>query len=147
MPRARDASGKCFCGFKVDLPLTQPPLKLPHTPPPPPSFDVKGENDAFSKPFATAYEKNLAALIDDVRAAIGNPVLPVVIVQIGYWASTLAYGREVIEAQAKYVASDPRSILVRTMDLSRYYHFDPASYLVIGSRMARAAMQVAQGSE
>ena len=146
MPRARDASGKCFCGFKVDLPLTQHPLNLPLTPPPP-SFDVKGENDAFSKPFATAYEKNLAALIDDVRAAIGNPVLPVVIVQIGYWASTLAYGREVIEAQAKYVASDPRSILVRTMDLSRYYHFDPASYLVIGSRMARAAMQVAQGSE
>ena len=36
VPRARDASGKCFCGFKVDLPLTQHPLNLPLTPPPPP---------------------------------------------------------------------------------------------------------------
>ena len=58
-------------------------------------------------------------------------------------------GREVLaervrEAQAQFCREDSRCRLVPTDDLSRFYHFDAASMLVIGHRVAQAYQEALQ---
>jgi len=99
----------------------------------------QGENDVFDDDEVGAapaqeYEENLRRLIADVRLETGAPKLPVVIVQIGYWAQSLDNGMLVQAAQSNVVQADPHAALVETDDLSRYYHYDPAAQWIIGER-------------
>ncbi len=98
----------------------------------------QGENDSFDAAAASAYERNLRLLIADVRKDVGNPSLPVVVVQIGQWARSLPHGQTVAAAQQAVVNSDVRARLVDTSDLSGFYHYDPAAQLIIGERVAKA---------
>jgi hypothetical protein len=102
----------------------------------------QGENDCFEEGTATSYASNLKGFISDVRAAIGDPNIPVVIVQLGYWATTLSFGPLVMRAQEEFVQQTQNTILVRTSDLSRYFHFDPAAQIIIGQRIARAVQML-----
>lgn len=103
----------------------------------------QGENDCFEQKDADAYASNLKHFIADVRAAIGDPNFPVVIVQVGYWPNTLPYGPTVLKAQADFVQNTPNTTLVTTVDLSQYFHFDPAAQLIIGERIAEGVKKVA----
>jgi Carbohydrate esterase, sialic acid-specific acetylesterase len=98
----------------------------------------QGENDAFVPQGAKDYEVNLRLLIADVRKAVGNPKLPVVIVQVGAWGGGVADGKLVAAAQKKVAESDANARLVVTSDLSTYYHYDSAAQLIIGERVAKA---------
>ncbi len=99
----------------------------------------QGENDVFDTEAAKNYEANLKALISDVRTLFNDANFPVVVVQIGFWASTLSKeGTKIHAAQKSVAASDSHIRLVTTDDLSRYYHYDPAAQLIIGERVAQA---------
>jgi hypothetical protein len=98
----------------------------------------QGENDAFEPQGARDYEVNLRLLIADVRKEVGNPNLPVVIVQVGAWGGGVADGRFVAAAQKKVAESDANARLVVTSDLSTYHHYDSAAQLIIGERVAKA---------
>lgn len=100
----------------------------------------QGENDSFDSANAQAYAANLKHLLDDVRAEVGSPALPVVVVQVGAWAQSLPFGRTVAAAQQAVVDADPRARLVVTSDLSGFYHYDPAAQLIIGDRVAQALL-------
>jgi hypothetical protein len=103
----------------------------------------QGENDSMDENYANAYANNLKHFIQDVRTLLGDPNFPVVIVQIGFWPTTLAYGSTVIQAQADFVKNTPHTTLVTTMDLSHYFHFDPAAQMIIGKRVEAAVETVA----
>ena len=99
----------------------------------------QGENDSFNSANGLSYEQNLKNLIADVRNDVGSPKLPVVIVQTGGWAQSLAFGKNVAAAQKAVVDADKYARLVNTSDLSKFYHYDPAAQLIIGDRVAQAA--------
>jgi hypothetical protein len=102
----------------------------------------QGENDAQTAEGAD-YEKNLKNFIADVRKDVGSPTLPVVIVQIGKWGQSfqtnnVATGAAVANAQTKFVKEDKYARIVNTSDLSGFFHYDSASQLIIGERVALA---------
>jgi hypothetical protein len=107
----------------------------------------QGENDTFDAPYAQAYEQNLRDLLADVRAEIGVPTLPVIVVEIGAWAKSMAHGATVARAQQTVVESDPHARLVSTDDLSGFYHYDPAAQLIIGERVANALKPMLSGGQ
>jgi hypothetical protein len=96
----------------------------------------QGENDSFDERDSSTYEANLRNLLADVRGEVGDPALPVIVVQIGAWAQSLGFGPGVASAQQRVVDEDPHARLVATDDLSGYYHYDPAAQLIIGKRIA-----------
>lgn len=98
----------------------------------------QGENDSFDSANGLSYEQNLKNLIADVRSDAGSPTLPVVIVQTGTWAQSMAFGKNVATAQSSVVSADKYARLVNTSDLSGFYHYDSASKLIIGDRIATA---------
>jgi hypothetical protein len=98
----------------------------------------QGENDSFDSANGLSYEQNLKNLIADVRSDVGSPTLPVVIVQTGTWAQSMAFGKNVAAAQSSVVSADKYARLVNTSDLSGFYHYDSASKLIIGDRVAQA---------
>ena len=100
----------------------------------------QGENDAQNATHIAAYEQNLKNFIADVRADVGSPTLPVVIVQIGAWAQSLSggNGKIVANAQTAIVKADPYARIVNTADLNGFYHYDPAAQLIIGERVSLA---------
>jgi hypothetical protein len=98
----------------------------------------QGENDSFDSANGLSYEQNLKNLIADVRSDVGSPTLPVVIVQTGTWAQSMAFGKNVAAAQSSVVTADKYARLVNTSDLSGFYHYDSASKLIIGDRVAQA---------
>ena len=71
--------------------------------------------------------------------------IPVVVVQIGYWPHRSEAAQRVRDAQAEYCSNDPRSQLVSTDDLSRNFHYDAASFLVSGNRIAKAYQDALKG--
>ena len=73
-----------------------------------------------------------------MRNDVGSPTLPVVIVQIGSGAQSLAFGKNVSAAQSAVVSADKYARLVTTSDLSGFYHYESASKLIIGDRIAQA---------
>ena len=99
---------------------------------------LQGENDCFDQINAQTYEANLKDLIKDVRHEIGDPNLPVVIVELNYWAQTLSYGKVVKAAQNAVASSDPNIELVKINDLSQFYHMDPAAQLIAGERIGKS---------
>ncbi len=99
----------------------------------------QGENDIWSEPNSLLYEQNLKNFIADVRKDVGSPTLPVVIVQIGFWARNTANGKNVFAAQEAVVNADKYTRIVNTSDnLSGFYHYDSASPLIIGERVSLA---------
>jgi hypothetical protein len=91
------------------------------------------------------YLGNLTGLVDEVRTLMFDnskmwqckEEIPVVIVQVGFWPENDA-ARRVRDAQAKFCNEDPRAVLVKTDDLSRFYHYDAVSFLITGRRIAYA---------
>ena len=98
----------------------------------------QGEADALFKVNSESYAQNLKNLIADVRSEVGSPTLPVVIVQIGGWAQSLTYGKNVVAAQISFVKEDKHARIVNTADLSSFYHYDSAAQLIIGDRVSQA---------
>jgi len=111
----------------------------------------QGENDTFDVDASNHYLGNLTQFVSDVRAEIfmyddmdkfaSVDNIPVVIVELGMWR----YGTKVIDAQREYVKGDKNAILVSSGSsenvnerLSAYYHFDAASLLIIGDRIAKS---------
>ncbi len=70
--------------------------------------------------------------------------IPVVVVQLGYWPNREAAQR-VKDAQEEYCANDPKAKLVISNDLSRNFHYDAASFLVTGNRIAHAYQAALKG--
>jgi hypothetical protein len=98
----------------------------------------QGENDSFERSHASSYEANLRSLLADVRSEVGDPLLPVIVVQTGAWAQSLEFGAGVAAAQQRIVDEDEHAQLIVTDDLSGFYHYDPAAQLIIGQRIADA---------
>ena len=107
----------------------------------------QGENDSCGRTaekvgYWTFYRENLQDFLKDVRGDLGAADLPVVIAQIndGVWDGGNRGGPQVRAAQ-KYVADhDERVSMIVTRDLNAGYHYDSASHLVIGRRMAKAML-------
>lgn len=65
--------------------------------------------------------------------------IPVIIVGMGCWPMRdIEFGSIVAQAQRDFVEAAANAVLVKTDDLSCFYHFDDASQLVIGDRIAEA---------
>ncbi len=109
---------------------------------------LQGESDCCQKTeegigFQEYYKENLDDFIDDVRRDVGLPELPVVIVQIndGVWDGKSCGGGPLVrEIERKKAESDPNISLVVTMDLNDGYHYDNPSHIIIGERVAKAAL-------
>jgi len=73
--------------------------------------------------------------------------IPVVVVQLGYWPNQRRQetAQRVRDAQAEYCSNDPKSQLVKSNDLSRNFHYDAASFLVTGNRIAHAYQAALKG--
>jgi len=97
----------------------------------------QGWNDLFNPLNQSNYEPNLTCLLNDLRADLNMPDLPVVIAQTHGGADG-----PVQTAQARVVNAFDFCELAITNDLSGYYHFDNAAHLVIGKRMAVAMKKV-----
>ncbi|MEL6659842.1 MAG: LamG-like jellyroll fold domain-containing protein, partial [Bacteroidota bacterium] len=94
--------------------------------------------------FALSYEQNLTDLINDIRTDLDAPDLPVV---IGKTQNDGTNGQIVQQAQEAVSQSLNQVRAVTTNDLSNYFHFDSASHLIIGDRMARKMTQLLNGTE
>jgi len=106
------------------------------------------------------YEGNLKDLIKDVRRDFGVPEMPVLIPQInvsdpwemnkvkilsedGTMTETTS-GQIIRDIQRKVAESTPGCVWVETLGMTRLYHYDAASYIEIGRRMADAMMPSAR---
>jgi Carbohydrate esterase, sialic acid-specific acetylesterase len=108
----------------------------------------QGETDCRSKNNSLTYHEDLTNFLSNVRdemhlvdsTTFDQPSdIPVVIVGLGCWAATnTSYGSIVMDAQRRFVSSTPNAVLVPTDDLSCDLHFDDASQLIIGARVANA---------
>ncbi len=96
----------------------------------------QGYNDTFGS--EGLYEEHLRNLISSVRDDLSLPNLPVIITQINDNRGTA--GDIVMAAQAKVADEDPLAKLVYTGDQRPYYHYGNDSYIVIGERIAQAAL-------
>ena len=108
----------------------------------------QGENDSFDDANAKGYLDELTDFITNVREEMYNldtttfsqaSDIPVIIVGMGCWPTRdIEFGAIVIQAQVDFVDSTDNAVLVQTDDLSCFYHYDDASQLVIGYRIAEA---------
>ena len=114
----------------------------------------QGESDMFKGDENKAnYFNYLNKFVADVRQEIYNVApnnkfaspndIPVIIVELGRWIWTI--GPEVINAQRQFVQKDPNAAIVRTgagdnkkTQLTQFHHYDSASQLIIGKRIATA---------
>ena len=96
----------------------------------------QGYNDTFGS--EGLYEDHLTNLISSVRDDLRLPDLPVIITQIN--DNRGVAGDIVMAAQAKVVQEDHLAQLVYTGDQRPYYHYGNDSYIVIGERIAQAAL-------
>jgi len=119
----------------------------------------QGENDSFDDWNRDNYLTNLTEFVSDVRDEIfevstgkfSQPSdIPVIIVELGGWIY-FDVSKTVVEAQRTFVANDPKALLVETggsdnekKQLSKFYHFDSASLLIIGYRIAKKLKKLLQ---
>ena len=106
------------------------------------------------------YEENLRDLIGDVRRDFGLPEMPVLIAQInvsdpwemnkveivgedGTTTQTTA-GQIIRDIQQEVAESTPNCVWVKTLGMTRLYHYDDPAYIEIGRRMADAMMPFAK---
>ncbi|KAI2514368.1 carbohydrate esterase [Fragilaria crotonensis] len=108
----------------------------------------QGESDSYSNTTAFGYQADLTKFIANVRSEVYKvdsttfkrpSDIPVVIVGLGCWvAKTTLHGSLVMKAQRRFVASTSKTAFVPTDDLSCDKHYDEASQLIIGARVANA---------
>lgn len=109
----------------------------------------QGENDSHESRTADAYLTQLTTFLQELRQTMYNvddtvfasPAdIPIVIIGLGCWVATdlQPYGGVVMQAQRDFVANDGMAVLVPTDDLSCHFHYDEASQLIIGERVAKA---------
>jgi len=112
----------------------------------------QGENDSFEPANRDGYLENLTQFVADVRKEMQESSsgffespedVPVVIVELGSWIWGI--DKTVIEAQRTFVKRTPNTALVKTgssdidvQKMTAFYHFDAASLLIIGDRIATA---------
>jgi len=105
----------------------------------------QGENDSCGKTedgtgFWEYYKDNMLDFIKDIRHDLGVPNLPVVIAQINDsdpWDNT--GGGPIVREAQKYAADNVENVsMIVTMDLDPGYHYDSASHVVMGERLAEA---------
>jgi Carbohydrate esterase, sialic acid-specific acetylesterase len=111
----------------------------------------QGENDSYSQKNAYAYFDELRNFIDDLRQALGGhnqttSMIPVVIVGLGCFITQLRYGPVVIESQQNVSVTPPNNInntrWIPTHDLACDLHYDEASQIIIGERIAEAMWEL-----
>jgi len=115
----------------------------------------QGESDSFASWNKENYLDNLTIFIGDVRHEIHksssnfeSPAdVPVIIVELGNWIylGVDKDDKAVINAQRAFVKNTTNTALVNSgvnenpkKRLSRFYHFNAASQLIIGDRVAKA---------
>ncbi len=108
---------------------------------------MQGETDGTNQSTANDYERNLAELMDLLRAALRMDDLPVVIGRIsdshqgqGTDGRVWEFGDTVRAAQEKIADEDPNAALVATTDEYGYSdaaHYDTAGYVDLGVQFAR----------
>lgn len=104
----------------------------------------QGENDCFAESNAKTYYDDLKDFIREVRMQLhtATPLyatpdeIPVIIVKLGYFASRRPFGSTVIESQIRYASETNHTYTIETVDLGKYYHYDAASLLIMGDRLA-----------
>jgi len=107
---------------------------------------MQGESDANNEYATSIYKENLALLIDSIRRAFSDPVMPVAIGRITDSRNepdglVWTYGDAVREAQAEYVAEDGNAALVTSTDNYGYsdkWHYDSEGYIDLGEKFAEA---------
>ena len=109
---------------------------------------MQGEADAFDNlDAATNYDRNLARLMDLLRAALHTDDLPVVIGRIadsGDTAETrvMAYSPDVQAAQQRYVEADTCAALVGVTQDFKFlpdgWHYESQDYIRLGEAFAEA---------
>jgi hypothetical protein len=110
----------------------------------------QGENDCFAETNANNYYTDLQDFVRTVRTELHTitPLyatadeIPVIIVKLGFWASRLAYGSKVIDAQIRYASETDHTYTIETVDLGRFYHYDAASHIIIGDRLAQTVASI-----
>ena len=118
----------------------------------------QGENNAIDPPATinqTIYANHLNHLITALRSEIFAKssgafpcpqAIPVIIVQIHFPTPGLDPFREqsraIRQAQADFVANDPRSRLVVLSDLEEHYHLSVPALLISGNRIAEAYLDL-----
>jgi hypothetical protein len=112
----------------------------------------QGESDAFDLYQAQRYEGDLRDLISNLRKVLfeldtntnfpSPSHIPVVIVGLGCWIASSPMGRLVMYIQNLVTSSTPNTILIPTNDLSCHYHYDDASQLIIGERIAKGLLNM-----
>lgn len=115
----------------------------------------QGENDQFVDGGPASYLENLTIFIADIRNEIYSSSdkfespedVPVVICELGNWIYEIE--PTIIEAQRAFVKNTPNTALVNTgvnenenKRLSKFYHFNAASQLIIGDRVAKAVTKL-----
>lgn len=108
---------------------------------------LQGWNDQFEDGFVAQYEDNLVALVSDVRAALGTPNLPAIIVEGPTLQDELRAARRAALARLE-VQQPGRNLYVATEDLvveetpgNFHFHFSAHNYLEVGRRTARAILE------
>ncbi|MFN2225160.1 MAG: sialate O-acetylesterase [Anaerolineae bacterium] len=102
---------------------------------------MQGERDALYPQAAAAYEANLVALIEALRADLGAPDLPFLVGQVDPPPERYRAAAVVRDAQAEVARAVPGACLVDTEGLSRDedgVHYDTAGQLELGRRFAKA---------
>ena len=112
----------------------------------------QGESDTNSDAEATTYAARFADAVAAWRKALGNPALPVLTVQLNrvYCCNTEPGNRNwtiVRDAQRRAAREIPGVAVVSIFDapLSDGIHISPAGNMIIGERLARAALGMVHG--
>jgi len=110
----------------------------------------QGENDTFQYDNAIQYKEHLTTFFADLRQEMfrnkktvysSSPdEIPIVVVGIGRWRTNTIEGKLVLRAQQDFCNDDSNNaIFVSTHeDLSHNYHYEAASMLILGDRIAQA---------
>mmetsp|Transcript_17125 Transcript_17125/g.20365 ORF Transcript_17125/g.20365 Transcript_17125/m.20365 type:complete len:478 (-) Transcript_17125:280-1713(-) len=116
----------------------------------------QGESDSLDSPDKEDYLDNLTTFVGDVRNEISKSStkfktpadVPVVIVELGNWIY-LDIDTTVVEAQRTFVNNTANTVRVNTgindnpkKRLSKFYHFNAASQMIIGDRIAKAVAKL-----
>jgi hypothetical protein len=107
---------------------------------------MQGEADALEENMYADYEQNLVNFINDICAEVQKPNMPFVIGQIKD-CSTYAppkWGAEVRLSQANAGKNVPNTLTFDTSDYTLFddWHYDAPSMLSLGSRFARAMLEL-----
>ena len=106
---------------------------------------MQGERDANYPEIADDYETNLGTLIQAFRRDLAAPEAPFFLGQINPPSTGWPASATVRAAQEASADEIPRTVLIRTDDLSKRedepIHFDGAGLLQLGSRFAEAVVR------